>query len=100
MLTKREIANQEKATYAEKQRAEEVRIEMEKASGTADMQAELAHSAVGVEIKNNEADARAQKRVGKPRSSNTGRAEAAKIEAIGLAEAKATEALGLAGQRF
>ena len=58
VLTKREIANQEKATYAEQQRAEIARIEMEKAKGTADMQAQLAQSAVGIEIKNNEAEAR------------------------------------------
>ena len=38
MLTEREIANQEKATYEEMQRAQTSRIEMEKAKGTADMQ--------------------------------------------------------------
>jgi regulator of protease activity HflC (stomatin/prohibitin superfamily) len=97
VLTKREIANQEKATYAEQQRAEVVRVEMEKARGTADMQAALAQSAVGIEIKNNEASAReAQARGEAAFVEMTGRAEAAKTEAIGLAEAKATEALGLA----
>jgi regulator of protease activity HflC (stomatin/prohibitin superfamily) len=96
VLTKREIANQEKATYAEQQRAEVVRIETEKARGTADMQAQLAQSAVGVEIKNNEADARqAQARGEAAYVELTGKAEAAKIEAVGLAEGKATEALGL-----
>ena len=96
MLTKREIANQEKATYAEQQRAEVVRIETEKARGTADMQAQLAQSAVGVEIKNNDADARAAQARGEAAYVEmTGKAEAAKIEAIGLAEGKATEALGL-----
>jgi regulator of protease activity HflC (stomatin/prohibitin superfamily) len=97
VLTKREIANQEKATYAEQQRAEIVRIEMEKARGTADMQADLAKSAVGIDINNNEASAReAQARGEAAFVELTGRAEAAKTEAIGLAEAKATEALGLA----
>jgi regulator of protease activity HflC (stomatin/prohibitin superfamily) len=97
VLTKREIANQEKSTYAEQQRAEVVRIEMEKARGTADMQASLAQSAVGIEIKNNEATAReAQARGEAAYVEMTGKAEAAKTEAIGLAEAKATEALGLA----
>ena len=97
VLTKREIANQEKATYAEQQRAEVVRIDMEKARGTADMQASLAQSAVGIEIKNNEADAReAQARGEAAFVEMTGKAEASKTEAIGLAEAKATEALGLA----
>ena len=97
VLTKREIANQEKATYAEEERAEIVRIEMEKAKGTADMQAQLAQSAVGIEIKNNEAQAReAQARGEAAFVRLTGGAEASKTEAIGLAEAKATEALGLA----
>jgi regulator of protease activity HflC (stomatin/prohibitin superfamily) len=97
VLTNREIANQEKATYAEQERAEVVRIEMEKARGTADMQALLAQSAVGIEIKNNEALAReAQARGEAAFVELTGRAEAAKTEAIGLAEAKATEALGRA----
>jgi len=97
VLTKREIANQEKATYAEQQRAEVVRIEMEKARGTADMQAQLAQSAVGIDIKNNEASAReAQARGEAAFVEMTGKAEASKTEAIGLAEATATKALGLA----
>ena len=58
VLTQREIANQEKATFEEQQRAETSRIEMEKAKGTADMQAQLASAQVGVQIKNNEAQAR------------------------------------------
>jgi len=97
VLTKREIANQEKATYAEQQRAEVARIEVEKARGTADMQASLAQSAVGIEIKNNEADARqAQARGEASYVEMTGKAEASKTEAIGLAEAAANKALGLA----
>ena len=39
VLTQREIANQEKATYVEQERAQMARVEMEKAKGTADMQA-------------------------------------------------------------
>src|SRR5262245_42117578 len=97
VLTQREIANQEKATYAEEQRAEAARIEKEKARGTADMQQQLAASSVGIDIRNNEADARqAQARGEAAYVELTGKAEAAKTEAIGLAEAKATEALGLA----
>ena len=42
VLTQREIANQEKATFAEQERAQMARVEMEKAKGTADMQAQLA----------------------------------------------------------
>jgi hypothetical protein len=97
VLTQREIANQEKETLAEQERAQTARIEMEKAKGTADMQAQLATSAVGIAIKDNEAQAReAQARGEAAYVELTGRAEAAKTEAIGLAEAKATEALGLA----
>jgi uncharacterized membrane protein YqiK len=97
VLTKREIANQEKTTYAEEERAEIARIEREKAKGTADMQAQLAASAVGIDIKNNEAQAReAQARGEAAFVRLTGDAEASKTQAIGLAEAKATEALGLA----
>jgi hypothetical protein len=97
VLTRREIANQEKATYQEQQRAETMRIEMEKARGTADMQSRLAQAQVGVEIKRNEADARKAEADGAAAYTRlTGEAEAAKVQAIGLAEAKATEALGLA----
>jgi uncharacterized membrane protein YqiK len=97
VLTKREIANQEKATYAEQERAEVARVQMEKARGTADMQAQLAQSAVGIDIKNNEALAREATARGEAAFVElTGKAEATKTEAIGLAEAKAVEALGLA----
>jgi hypothetical protein len=97
VLTQREIANQEKETLAEQERAQSARIQMEKAKGTADMQAQLATSAVGIAIKDNEAQAReAQARGEAAYVELTGKAEATKTEAIGLAEAKATEALGLA----
>lgn len=97
VLTRREIANQEKATYQEQQRAETVRVEMEKAKGTADMQAELARAQVGVEIKRNDAAAREAEATGQAAYVRlTGEAEAARVQAVGLAEAKATEALGLA----
>jgi uncharacterized membrane protein YqiK len=97
VLTQREIANQEKATFEEQQRAQTSRIEMEKAKGTADMQAQLASAQVGVQIKANEAEARQNEGKGEAAFVElTGRAEATRREAIGLAEAKATEALGLA----
>jgi uncharacterized membrane protein YqiK len=97
VLTQREIANQEQATYVEQERAQMARVDVEKAKGTADMQAQLAQSAVGVSIKDNEAQARtAQARGEAAFVELTGKAEATKTEAIGLAEAKATEALGLA----
>jgi hypothetical protein len=97
VLTQREIANQEKATFEEQQRAQTSRIEMEKAKGTADMQAQLASAQVGVQIKANQAEARENEGKGEAAFVElTGRAEATRRQAIGLAEAKATEALGLA----
>jgi uncharacterized membrane protein YqiK len=97
VLTEREIANQEKATFEEQQRAETSRIEMEKAKGTANMQAQLASAQVGVQIKTNEAQAREAEARGEAAYVQlTGEALAARTQAIGLAEAKATEALGLA----
>lgn len=97
VLTKREIANQEKATFEEMERAQTTRIQMEKAKGTADMQAELANAQVSVDIQRNRADARQAEATGEAAYVElTGRAEATKIEAVGLAEAKATEALGVA----
>jgi regulator of protease activity HflC (stomatin/prohibitin superfamily) len=97
VLTQREIANQEKATFEEQQRAQTSRIEMEQAKGTADMQAQLATAQVGVQIKTNQAQAREAEAKGEAAYVQlTGEAEAARTQAIGLAEAKATEALGLA----
>jgi uncharacterized membrane protein YqiK len=97
VLTEREIANQEKATFEEQQRAQTSRVEMEKAKGTAEMQAQLASAQVGVQIKTNEAEAREAEGKGEAAYVQlTGQAEASKRQAIGLAEAKATEALGLA----
>jgi len=97
VLTRREIANQERATYEEQRRAETTRIEMEKAKGTADMQAQLAAAQVSVEISGNQARAREAEAGGQAAYVRlTGQAEADRAQAIGLAEAKATEALGLA----
>ncbi|MEA2446581.1 MAG: hypothetical protein QOK47_218, partial [Actinomycetota bacterium] len=68
-----------------------------KARGTANMQADLAQSQVGVEIKRNDAAAREAEGTGQAAYIRlTGEGEARKIEAIGLANATATEALGLA----
>ena len=97
VLTKREIANQQKATFEEQRNAETARIEMEKARGTADMQGQLASSQVNVAINGNRADAREEEARGEAAYVElTGKAEATKVEAIGLANAKATEALGIA----
>ncbi|GIG56622.1 hypothetical protein Lfu02_09940 [Longispora fulva] len=97
VLTHREIANQQRATYEEQQRAETVRIQMEKARGTANMQADLAAAQVSVEINRNRAEAREAEAGGEAAYVRlTGQAQADKVQALGLAEAKAAEALGLA----
>ena len=97
VLTRREIANQERTTYTEQQKAETARVEMEKARGTADMQAELASAQVSVAISKNQAQAREAAAGGEAAYVRlTGQAEADRRQAIGLAEAKAQEALGLA----
>lgn len=105
VLTQREIANQEIQTYKKKEEAQLQRITTEKAKGTADMQAELAKSAVNVDIKKNEAqqvkiqaEAYQYKREAEGRGdsyyvSETGKAKGAEIEAVGLARAKAAEEL-------
>jgi uncharacterized membrane protein YqiK len=97
VLTRREIANQERSTYQEQQRAETARVEVEKARGTADMQAQLATAQVSVDISRNQAEAREAAASGDAAYVRlTGQAEADKAEALGLAEARAAEALGLA----
>jgi uncharacterized membrane protein YqiK len=97
VLTRREIANQQRATYEEQRRAETARIEMEKARGMADMQAELAAAQVSIEINGNRARAREAEAGGEATYVRvTGQAEADRVQALGLADAKAAEALGLA----
>jgi len=97
VLTRREIANQERATYVEQQKAETARVEVEKARGTADMQVELAGAQVSVEISANQARAREAEAQGEAAYvRTTGRAEADRTQALGVAEATAAEALGLA----
>lgn len=108
VLTQREIANQEIETYKKKEEAQQQRVSTEKAQGTADMQAELAKSAVTVDIKKNEAqqvkiqaEAYQYKREAEGRGdsfyvSETGKAKGAEIEAIGLARAKGAEELSKA----
>ena len=105
VLTQREIANQEIQTYKKKEEAQQQRITTEKAKGTADMQAELAKSAVNVDIKKNEAEQvkiqaeayqykkEAEGRGDSYYTNETGKAKGAEIEAVGLARAKAAEEL-------
>ncbi len=97
VLTQREIANQEKATFEEQQRAQLVRIDLEKARGVADMQALLAQAQVSVDINKSQAQAREAEAVGEAAYvETTARAEASKIEMIGRADATRVEAVGRA----
>ena len=97
VLTRREIARQEQTTFQEQQRAETARIEIEKAKGTADMQAELAAAQVSVGHqpqpgRGPRGPGRGRGRLRAPHRPRRSRPD----QAIGLAEAQATEALGLA----
>jgi hypothetical protein len=93
VLTQREIANQEKATFQMQQEAQRLRIDLEKTKGTADMQAQLAQAQVGVEIATQTAAARKKQADGEATYiAETGRAKGAEVEAVGLARAKGFEA--------
>ncbi|HEY3195070.1 MAG TPA: SPFH domain-containing protein [Candidatus Dormibacteraeota bacterium] len=100
VLTRREIANQEKATYEQQKDAQTVRIDLEKQRGTADMQAELAKAQVSVDINRARADARKAEAGGEAAFVElTGAAEGSRRRNIGLGDAAAVEALGLARAR-
>jgi uncharacterized membrane protein YqiK len=93
VLTQREIANQEIATYEKQEQAEVQRIDMEKAKGTADMQQELARAQVSVDIKTNNAIARKAEADGEAEYiEKTGSAQGARVRAIGMARAEAYKA--------
>jgi regulator of protease activity HflC (stomatin/prohibitin superfamily) len=93
VLTQREIANQEIETFKKQRASQDERIAMEQAKGTADMQAELAKSKVGVDIKSNNASARKAEADGEAAYiRETGAAKGAEVEAVGLARAKGFEA--------
>ena len=99
VLTQREIANQEKATFLAQREAQLTRIDMEKQAGLADRQRDLAGSEVEITIKENRARARKAEAEGEATYiEQTGRARGAEIEAVGLARAKGfaaqVEALG------
>lgn len=97
VLTEREIARQEKATFHAQREAQHARIEVEKARGTADMQGQLATSQVNIEINSNTAEARAAEARGEAAYVEaTARAEATKVEVVGLAEAAKVQAIGAA----
>lgn len=93
VLTEREIARQEIETFQRQKDAQVQRIETEQAKGTADMQADLAKSKVGVDIKTNNANARKAEADGEAfYISETGAAKGAEVEAVGMARAKAYKA--------
>ncbi|MDO8586977.1 MAG: SPFH domain-containing protein [Armatimonadota bacterium] len=93
VLTEREIANQEIQTFQKQRSAEEQRITMEEAKGTADMQAKLAQSKVNVDIETNNANAQKAKAEGEATYiRQTGTAKGAEVEAVGLARAKSYQA--------
>ena len=93
VLTQREIANQEIETYRKQRSAQDERIAMENAKGTAEMQADLAKSKVGVDIKTNNANARTAEARGEAEFiRQTGTARGAEVEAVGLARARGYEA--------
>jgi uncharacterized membrane protein YqiK len=102
VLTQREIANQEIETYEKQRAAQEIRISMEHARGTADMQITLAQSQVNVDVETNNAQAVKARADGEATYiRETGAAQGAQVEAVGMARAKAfnaqAEALGKSG---
>src|SRR3984893_2159380 len=100
VLTRREIANQEKATYEQQKDAQRIRVDLEKARGTADMQAALAQAQVSVDINRARADGPKAEADGEAAYVElTGAAEGSRRRAIGLGDAAAIEALGLARAR-
>jgi hypothetical protein len=93
VLKEREIANQEIETYKKQRLAEDQRVEMEQAKGQADMQALLAKSKIGVDIKSNDSAARKAEAEGEAfYVEKTGAAKGAEVRAIGLARAAGFEA--------
>jgi regulator of protease activity HflC (stomatin/prohibitin superfamily) len=99
VLTNREIANQEIQTFKKQQEAQQERIAMEQARGTADMQGDLAKSKVGIDISANDAQARKNLADGEATyTEKTGAAKGAEVRAVGLARAESykaqVEALG------
>lgn len=93
VLTRREIAKQEVATFEQQRMAQEQRIKTEQARGTADMQADLAKARVGVEIRTNNANARKAEADGESfYIERTGTAKGAEVRAVGLARAEGYDA--------
>jgi len=93
VLTAREVANQQKATFDAEKLAQDKRLDLEASRGKADMQSELAKSTVGIDIAKNKASAVQAEADGESyRLEKVGRASAVRTEAEGLAVAKGLEA--------
>ena len=97
VLTSREIAAQERATFAQQREAQEARVSLEQQRGVADMQGELAQANVSIDIETSRAEAARARAEGEASVITvTGAAEATRTRDLGAAEADAEEALGLA----
>ena len=96
VLTRREIANQEVETFKMQQKAQEQRVATEATTGKADMQRDLAKSAIGIDIRKNNADSRVQEARGESEYiKQTGTAQADVIRAQGTAQADVIRAQGI-----
>ncbi|MCB1262046.1 MAG: hypothetical protein KDB33_16905, partial [Acidimicrobiales bacterium] len=97
VLTSREIAAQERSTFAQQREAQEARVSLEQQRGVADMQAELAQANVSIDIETSRAHAAKARAEGEAAViTTTGAAEAHRTRDLGEATAAAEEALGLA----
>ncbi len=93
VLTAREIANQQKATYDAERTAQDQRLLLEASRGRADQQASLAQSMIGVDIARNKAAAVQAEADGEAyRLTKVGEASAVQTRAEGLAVAAGLEA--------
>ncbi len=97
VLTSREIAAQERSTFAQQRSAQEARVSLEQQRGVADMQAQLAQANVSIDIERSRAEAAVARANGESSVITvTGAAEATRTRDLGNAAAAAEEALGLA----
>ncbi len=97
VLTSREIAAQEKVTFAQQRDAQVARVSLEQQRGVADMQTQLAQANVSIDIEKSKAEAARARAEGEAAViTTTGAAEATRTQAIGEASAAAEEAQGIA----
>jgi uncharacterized membrane protein YqiK len=97
VLTSREIAAQERATFAQQRDAQVARVSLEQQRGVADMQSQLAQANVSIDIERSKAEAARARAEGEAAViTTTGTAEATRTRALGEASAAAEEALGVA----